>query len=36
MANFTFLWYNKFGENRTPLHKNGIAAIPKINTGIKY
>ena len=26
----TFLWYDNFGENCTPLHRNGMAVIPKI------
>ena len=28
-AKFTFLWYDNFGENQTPLQRNGMAAIPK-------
>ena len=29
VAKLPFLWYDNFGENRTPLHGNGMAAIPK-------
>ena len=29
----TFLWYDNFGEKQTPLHRNGMAAIPKIQRG---
>ena len=29
MAKLTFLWYNNFGENQTPLQRNGMAAIPQ-------
>ena len=29
-AKLTFLWYYNFGGNQTPLHRNGMAAIPKI------
>ena len=30
MAKPTFLWYDNYGENQTPLQRNGMAAIPKI------
>ena len=29
-AKLTFLWYNYFGKNQTPLQRNGMAAISKI------
>ena len=29
MAKLTFLWYNNFGENQTPLQRNGMAAFQK-------
>ena len=29
MAKLTYLWYDNFGENCTPLQINGLAAIPK-------
>ena len=29
-AKLTFLWYDNFGMNQTPLQRNGITAIPKI------
>ena len=29
-AQLIILWYDNFGENHTPLHGNGRAAIPKI------
>ena len=29
-AKLTFLWYDNFGKNQTPLHRNGMASIPKI------
>ena len=29
-AKLTILWYDNFGENQTSLHRNGMAAIPKI------
>ena len=29
-AKLTFLRYNNFGDKRTPLHRNGMAPIPKI------
>ena len=28
---FKFLWYDNFGENQTPLQRNGLTAIPKID-----
>ena len=28
-AKLSILWYDLFGENHTPLQKNGMAAIPK-------
>ena len=28
-AKLTFLWYDYFGENHTPLHRNGMAAKTK-------
>ena len=28
-AKLIFLWYDNFGENQTPLQRNGMAAIPK-------
>ena len=31
MAKLTFLWYDDFGTNQTPLQRNGMAAIPKID-----
>ena len=30
-AKLTFLWYNNFGVKKDPLHRNGMAAIPKKN-----
>ena len=30
-AKLTFLWYDNFGENQTPLHRNGMTAVPKIS-----
>ena len=30
MAKLTFLWYDNFGKNQTPLQRNGMAAIPII------
>ena len=29
MAKLTFLWYDNFGENQTPLQRNGMATISK-------
>ena len=29
MAKFIILWYDNFGKNHTPLHRNGMTAIPK-------
>ena len=29
-ASLTFLWYDNFGKNCTPLQKNGLASIPKM------
>ena len=26
----TFLWYDNFGKNQTPLQRNGMATIPKM------
>ena len=28
---YSFLWYDNFGENQTPLQRNGMAAIPKLS-----
>ena len=28
-AKLIILWYDHFGENHTPLHRNGMATIPK-------
>ena len=28
-AQLTILWFNLFGENHTPLLRNGMAVIPK-------
>ena len=36
LAKLTFLWYDNFGENRTPLHRNGMVAIPKILNSITF
>ena len=30
-AKLTFLWYDNFGENQTPLQRNSLSAIPKIS-----
>ena len=30
MAKLTFLWFDNFGENRTPLHRNGKVPFQKI------
>ena len=30
MAKLTFIWYDNFGKNQTPLQRNGMAAIPII------
>ena len=35
MAKLTFLWYDNFGEKRDPLHRNGMAAIPKTDNEFK-
>ena len=34
MAKLTFLRYDCFGENQTPLKRNGMAAIPKIDINV--
>ena len=36
MAQLTFLWYDNFGQNQTPLQWNGMAAIPKILLGVNF
>ena len=33
MAQFIILWYDNFGENHTPLQRNGMTAIPKMYSG---
>ena len=30
ISKLTFLWYDNFVENHTPLHRNGMTALPKI------
>ena len=30
MAKLTILWYDNFGKNQTPLHRNGMTAFPKV------
>ena len=30
MVKLTILWYDNFGENKNPLQRNGMAAIPKM------
>ena len=30
-AKLIILWYENFGENHTPLHRNGMTAIPKLS-----
>ena len=35
-AQLTFLWYDYFGENHTPLHRNGMAATSKRQKAICF
>ena len=34
-AKLTFLWYDNFGKKERSLHRNGMAAIPKIQHKIR-
>ena len=35
MAKLTFLWYDNFGKKERSLHRNGMSAIPKMQTTFK-